>query len=57
MQIDLFSLFTVSREEMLREGGAYIETLNADRDGVVYIKLDLIEMAAQSLINQEGDMQ
>ena len=36
--INLFDMFTVSREEAERNGGAYIETLNMNEDGVVYIK-------------------
>lgn len=55
--INLFDMFTVSREEAERNGGAYIETLNMNEDGVVYIKADLVEMANQFIINQLGEKQ
>lgn len=55
--INLFDLFTVSREEAERDGGAYIETLNMNEDGVVYIKMDMIESANQFILNQLGEKQ
>jgi len=55
--VNLFDMFTVSREEAERNGGAYIETLNENEDGVVYIKVNMAEMANQFIINQLGEQQ
>jgi hypothetical protein len=56
--IDLFSLFTVKRDVMLREGGIYIETLNAAEDGVVYIRTSALEEVIETISNQPpGELQ
>jgi hypothetical protein len=58
MNIDLYELLTVSREEMLREGGVYIETLNANEDGVVYIRTSALEQVIETATNQpQGELQ
>ena len=56
VMINLFDMLTMSREEAERNGGAYIETLNMNEDGVVYIKADMAELANQFIINL-GDNQ
>jgi hypothetical protein len=58
MNIDLYELLTVSREEMLREGGVYVETLNANEDGVVYIRTSTLEQVIETATNQpQGELQ
>jgi hypothetical protein len=58
MNIDLYELLTVSREEMLREGGVYIETLNANEDGVVYIRTSALEQVIETVTSQpQGELQ
>ena len=58
MNIDLYELLTVSREEMLREGGVYIETLNANEDGVVYIRTSALEQVIETVTGQpQGELQ
>jgi uncharacterized protein (DUF952 family) len=58
MNINLYELLTVSREEMLREGGVYIETLNANEDGVVYIRTSTLEQVIETATNQpQGELQ
>lgn len=52
MNIDLFSLFTVSREEATNQGGVFIETLNAAGDGVAYIPVALVDLVNEALSNQ-----
>ena len=53
MNIDLYDLFTVSREEMNREGGVYIETLNANEDGVVYIRTSAFKQVIETATSQQ----
>jgi len=53
MNIDLYDLFTVSREEMIREGGVYIETLNANEDGVVYIRTSAFKQVIETATGQQ----
>ena len=58
MNIDLYELLTVSRGEMLREGGVYIETLNTNEDGVVYIRTSTAEQVIETATNQpQGELQ
>lgn len=58
MNIDLYELLTVSREEVLREGGVYIETLNANEDGVVYIRTSTLEQVIETVTSQpQGELQ
>jgi len=58
MNINLYEILTVSREEMLREGGVYIETLNANEDGVVYIRTSALEQIIETVTSQpQGELQ
>ena len=53
MNIDLFSLLAVTQEQMLRDGGVYIETLNQYNDGTLYIPVSISELVNQDLSNQQ----
>ena len=58
MNIDLFSLFTVTREEAMSQGGTFIETLNAAGDGVTYIPVSLADLVNETTTNQpQGEKQ
>jgi hypothetical protein len=57
MNIDLFSLFTISREEAMSQGGTFIETLNAAGDGVTYLPVSLAELVNETTTNQTGEQQ
>jgi hypothetical protein len=58
MNINLYELLTVSREEMLREGGVFVETLNANEDGVVYIRTSALEQVIETVTSQpQGELQ
>ena len=52
MNIDLFSLFTISRVETMEQGGVFIETINAAEDGVTYIPVALVDIVNEALSNQ-----
>lgn len=55
MNIDLFSLFTVTREEAMSQGGVFIETINAAGDGVVYLPVSLAELVNETTTDQPGE--
>ena len=57
MNINLFSLFTISRVEAMIQGGVFIETLNAAEDGLSYIPVSLAEIVNETLSNQTGEQQ
>lgn len=58
MNIDLFSFFTISREEANSQGGVFIETLNAAGDGVAYIPVSMSELINETILNQSrGEQQ
>lgn len=58
MNINLYEILTVSREEMLREGGVFVETLNANEDGVVYIRTSALEQVIETVTSQpQGELQ
>jgi len=50
--INLYDLMSVSRQQMLKEGGTYIETLNQNEDGVCYIPVSLSEQVNETLSKQ-----
>lgn len=52
IEIDLFGLFTVRLEDVLRQGGAYVEIMNQRGDGVLYIPVGIAELVIQTLSNQ-----
>lgn len=54
MNIDLFSLFTISRVETMEQGGVFIETINAAEDGVTYIPVSLADLVNETLSNQSS---
>lgn len=57
MNIDLFSLFTITREEAMTQGGVFIETINAAGDGVAYIPVSLADLVNETTTNQQGEQQ
>ena len=50
--ISLYDLMSISRQEMLKQGGTYIETLNQNEDGVCYIPVGLSEQVNETLSKQ-----
>lgn len=51
-EINLFELLTLKESQMLRQGGTYAQILNANEDGVVYLKVDTAEIVNETLSNQ-----
>ena len=49
MTMDLFDLFTCTSDEVRRFGGTYIETLNEDQDGLLYIEQSIIDLVIDTL--------
>jgi hypothetical protein len=43
---------TISRKEMLQQGGTYIEILNESQDGIVYIPINLAEHVNDTISTQ-----
>lgn len=55
--IDFFDLFTVNRRDAESSGGTFIELLNPNGDGVVYLPLDRAELVNEIFSNlQPGEL-
>jgi len=50
--VSLYDLMTISRKEMLQQGGTYIEILNESQDGIVYIPINLAEHVNDTISTQ-----
>jgi len=57
MTIDLFSLMTITKGEMLKQGGAFVEVLNESEDGVAYVPISMAEQATETTLQQEQGAQ
>ena len=52
MILDLFNLFTSTKADIDRFGGTYIEILNEEQDGLLYVELSTVDLVTETLSNQ-----
>ena len=52
MTLDLFDLFTFTKEEVDHFGGTYIEIVNEDQDGLLYVEQSTVDLVIETLSNQ-----